>query len=884
MKAKRFLSALLCAALVLALLPAGARADAGIQTGLPAIVLGTTYNPPTVVGFDGRQWVAIGYNGSGVASSTGTMTLLLANGYSYGESEFSYTYEDPPNGYYSSALHMAMLVAEYELDSRERALIAGRTLAGGSANDGQEGYDPDKVAGNTVPGELFWPLSVYEAGLLDYSVRSFSDSWWLRTPGSEDDQVACVFADGSRGGGGFKVNYDFAVRPAFNLNLASVIFTSDASGAGGKSSATAGGGLVSAAAPLGAIKLTVADSGQTLSVTANAAQKENNEGAESLAFGYHNATTGDDQHLSCVLADDGGNVKYYGKLKALTEDASGTVSVPLSGVANGVYTLQLFSEQVNGDNCTDFASVPVCVVVNVADGSGEVTGYGDVIPDEAAPALTAGAVSRTSGANATVNFSSDEAGTYYYQLDGTAPTAAALAAAGTNATALVADEQSIAFTALSAGAHTVYIAAKDISGNVSNLLTITIPAYTPETKAFDITFKYYYGEQTNIVHTGGTYTRTLSVDNQSATVNDSWGGDARYNGNGGSKTVNFSDTETSITVLLPVTAKTKAFDITFKYYFSEQTNIVHTGETYTRTLSVDNQSATVSDSWGGDAWYNGNGGSKTVNFSDAETSVTVLLPVTAKTNTVTLNQATGGTAAASHTSASAGATITLGISSLNANYSFVRWNVSPSVTWTSGSATSPSAAFAMPGGGVTVTPVYQYNDPGTEEPTYILRTLTDSGSGVRVSGSIRSDAQLRVTPLSLHPNDPACDAIRDAIARGDLILGFNIELSHGFIGEITLSLPVGSQYDGQTVTLLHCVNGRLEAVTVTAANGMATFTTAELSPVAAVSGPYDKSIAPPQTGGGVPPWGFMLIGLALVCAGRPAWRRFAAAGRRKTAK
>ncbi|MDR0862876.1 MAG: S-layer homology domain-containing protein, partial [Oscillospiraceae bacterium] len=101
------------------------------------------------------------------------------------------------------------------------------------------------------------------------------------------------------------------------------------------------------------------------------------------------------------------------------------------------------------------------------------------------PILTAGDVSRTSDTEATVEFTSDAVGTYYYQLDGTAPTAAELVTAGTNATALTAAEHTISPT-LTAGAHTIYIAAKDAAGNVSNLLTIDIPTFDAPSVSFDI--------------------------------------------------------------------------------------------------------------------------------------------------------------------------------------------------------------------------------------------------------------------------------------------------------------------------------------------------------------------------------------------------------------
>jgi hypothetical protein len=57
-----------------------------------------------------------------------------------------------------------------------------------------------------------------------------------------------------------------------------------------------------------------------------------------------------------------------------------------------------------------------------------------------------------------------------------------------------------------------------------------------------------------------------------------------------------------------------------------------------------------------------------------------------------------------------------------------------------------------------------------------------------------------------------------------LLLGKDISLSQGFIGTLTLSIPVGAQYNGQTATILHCVAGTLETYTAVVQDGKATFT------------------------------------------------------------
>ncbi|MCL2071302.1 MAG: hypothetical protein FWH07_03600, partial [Oscillospiraceae bacterium] len=110
----------------------------------------------TIVGFGGKQWAVIGYDGDGVASATNTLTLLLANGQSYGTSAFrpgqssdpgdgtmkqnpaandSWWYAnnpsdmtnwDSPNEYRGSTLQQQMDVIADGLPEKENALIITR--------------------------------------------------------------------------------------------------------------------------------------------------------------------------------------------------------------------------------------------------------------------------------------------------------------------------------------------------------------------------------------------------------------------------------------------------------------------------------------------------------------------------------------------------------------------------------------------------------------------------------------------------------------------------------------------------------------------------------------------------------------------------------------
>jgi hypothetical protein len=187
----------------------------------------------------------------------------------------------------------------------------------------------------------------------------------------------------SPGGGIYSVAADSA---------AAAFFISAAGGTGSKSSSIEGDGLVGMALSAGAVKSTIEDSSiQTPDILATATLST--QSGDTLYFGYSGAATGENQYISCVLTDnnDDGALKYYGKLADNSDADEGTFYIPLSGVADGAYTLQIFSEEANGDNDTDFCSAALAMTVAVSGGVGTVSGFeagGGTIDDEA-PVFTA---------------------------------------------------------------------------------------------------------------------------------------------------------------------------------------------------------------------------------------------------------------------------------------------------------------------------------------------------------------------------------------------------------------------------------------------------------------------------------------------------------------
>jgi len=362
-KSRKFLSVLLTLALALALAPITASAAVG---PLPAFTVNTA--SPTLVGFGGKRWAVIGYNGTGVASTSGTLTLLLAEE-SYSRAQFNPVRDQPDSNHYSvSTLEPAMEAAYGGLPAKEQALVAARDLAGGSglySDPNTTDYIGDNIAGPAVTGAKFWPLSADEATSVNSTVREFGYYWWLRSPGRIPYGAAHVYGGGFVNCYGLRVHNELCLRPAFRLNLSSVLFAFDASGAGAKSAATVGGGLVAAQAVGTALKFTMQDASLALGSVTTTGRTGN-----TVTFDYSSATAG--KTLSAVVLSSGGAVKYYGKLLASTT-ASGNASVTLPSDFAAGDTVQIFVEEANGDSQTDFASA--YKQLTVPAGGGDTTKY-----------------------------------------------------------------------------------------------------------------------------------------------------------------------------------------------------------------------------------------------------------------------------------------------------------------------------------------------------------------------------------------------------------------------------------------------------------------------------------------------------------------------------
>ena len=293
-------------------------------------------------------WRVIGYDGNGVAGAQGDMTLLAASNMSSG---LQFADFGASNEYAPSNLKTAIDALAEKLTTEENTAVKKRTLTSGNYNE----ENTDCVAGAQVDNAVFWPLSSKEAIAVNHDLRiadpehpSWASScWWLRSPGYSNHDAATVRGDGSVVYYGNAINNWWCVRPAFNLNLNSVLFTSAA--VSGKPD----GGLTPIPEYSGnEWKLTLLDSSRSFAVTKKTADAAPDD---TVTLHYTGATTGINEYISAIIADSSG-ARYYGRVAQPTAE-SGTVEIKIpSDLAPGDYTLKVFNEQYNGDYNTDYAS------------------------------------------------------------------------------------------------------------------------------------------------------------------------------------------------------------------------------------------------------------------------------------------------------------------------------------------------------------------------------------------------------------------------------------------------------------------------------------------------------------------------------------------------
>lgn len=342
---------------------------AEMQSGMAAIQIEAN-EQTTVVGFGGHEWWVIGYDGNGVNSSLGNMTLLSKHN-DFGKTMFDNdeNRNNVANSNYGGSLLQKEMEAIYQgekspFTKAEKTFILPRELD-------EVAMDQDGKADDILTGDHYvWPLSRSEFNRkLGAKVLAYGDSNWLRTSNNWKNYSNRAWVAQLSGGDYAKntvINQEFGIRPALTLDVSSILFTS--SSVDGKSLAVVGNGLQPTIPTKGTIKFTMLNKDDAPKITL----AELTNGTNEMRFGFYGAATGKNQYLSVVL-EQNDDVKYYGKLADCSTSDHGMAKLNLNGMPAGTYDLKIFSEQANDDLYMDVASKAVNVSLKIdADGKGTI--------------------------------------------------------------------------------------------------------------------------------------------------------------------------------------------------------------------------------------------------------------------------------------------------------------------------------------------------------------------------------------------------------------------------------------------------------------------------------------------------------------------------------
>ena len=355
--------------LILTLLMTCAFAEKSITLGKDAI---DGYNTSS----NSYEYVYFGtYNGSPIkwrvldttSNDGSTPAVFMLSEYTLGNKAFRSDWEASDANQWATSDIKTYLQGEFtdsSFDLAEKEAIIATT----KTNDTEAITDFGVYLGATnLDNEKLFLLSASEAVNTKYGFSSQSDgyenrnaymvsaptgsavSWWLRSLAkSYTREVGYVDSFGSWVSAAY-VDGNCELRPALNLNPASILFTSNAD--------------VKSSTDLGMVrltevtstehKLTLVDSDSTFSIDET---KALSIPGGTISINYGGATIGEKEYISAIIVDENSIPIYYGKIQKLTTE-SGTMNLVLpADIEEGKYTLKIFSEQCNEGYNTDYAS------------------------------------------------------------------------------------------------------------------------------------------------------------------------------------------------------------------------------------------------------------------------------------------------------------------------------------------------------------------------------------------------------------------------------------------------------------------------------------------------------------------------------------------------
>ena len=323
------------------------------------IYFGTYNNTPI-------KWRVLDANKTNVGTTNGMFLLseyLLASG-------LAFNWVVSKNNVYQGSDAQGWCIG-FAKNSDNFSVLEQSAMLGIAKNDGISAAFPKGYTWGesslTVDDKMFL-LSVQE--LADYVANydgpalktSFltpglsANEWLLRTPCWAGEQTNSFVSTINLKHGnlelGSKSSGNKASRPAFNLNLDSILYTSTAIRSKWDANVDDRLFAVNTVTNIPDWKLTLKDSSRNFSASPSTTKLRANE---SLTITYSGAKTGDNEYVSAMIVDENDDVLYYGRIAQNSDSGTATITIP-SEMATGNYKLKVFSEQYNGDYKTDYGS------------------------------------------------------------------------------------------------------------------------------------------------------------------------------------------------------------------------------------------------------------------------------------------------------------------------------------------------------------------------------------------------------------------------------------------------------------------------------------------------------------------------------------------------
>ncbi len=320
------------------------------------------------------------YKDSSDAAVDSSDVIFLLSEYTLGGNTY-FSYDSSPQWSSSSPKTNCADVYNSAFTASEKALVL-KTTTTADADVGGEAASPYLLACQLNDDTLF-ALSADEATRSAYGFGAWDSTGadsgrvtlcgnhpdtatptWLRSSSSVIDPPSPLFPAtyyaGAVNGEGLITYYScdgsyLYIRPAFNLNSSSVLFSSAA--AFDKTAAFA----VNDAYSGSEWKLTFADGNTTFAASMADTEMEQGDTATVNVTDLGSGT--DYTQVSAMLVDEGGDVICYGRIgDAATGEK--TFAIP-SDLEMGTYTLRVFAEDVNGVNLTDYAGNTVDITLSI---------------------------------------------------------------------------------------------------------------------------------------------------------------------------------------------------------------------------------------------------------------------------------------------------------------------------------------------------------------------------------------------------------------------------------------------------------------------------------------------------------------------------------------